>query len=172
MLWRQGWPMESLSLQAGLPKSARSNTDLENWSTMLDGNHPKWRFLPNRCFFFNYAIITDFLKVSAAPALQQCESCSQKTPTLFRELWMCSRNSQRTTNHFMYESETNQPWLGDLIHRSRRHQAGHVDFLLEDTPEKEMQMLASSFSCHLGLVIPNQTPRSRMVSRQYCICQE
>lgn len=51
MLWRQGWPMGGLSLQAGLTKSARLNTDQGNWSTMLDGNHPKLRSLPNRCFF-------------------------------------------------------------------------------------------------------------------------
>lgn len=79
---------------------------------------------------------------------------------------MCSRNSQRTTNHFRYKSETKQPRCGDLTHHSGRHQVGRVDFLLEDTPEKEKQMFANSFSCQLGLVIPKQTPCSGTVSRQ------
>lgn len=66
----------------------------------------------------------------------------------------------------MYESETNQPRFGDLTHRSGRHQVGHADFLLEDTPEKEKQMFTSSFSRQLGLVIPNQTPWSHTVRRR------
>lgn len=71
---------------------------------------------------------------------------------------MCSRNIPRTINHLRYKSETNQPQFGDLTHCSGRHQVGHVDFLLEDTPEKEKQMFTSSFSRQLGLVIPSQTP--------------
>lgn len=134
------------------------------------------RLCPTDAFFYLFikrvAVSSDFLKASAAAALQQCESCSQKRPIFFRELSMCSRNSQRTTNHFRFECETNQPQPGDMIHCSGRHQVGHVHFLLEYNPEKEKQMFKSSFSCHPGLVIPKQTPRSCMVRRQYCNCQE
>lgn len=64
-----------------------------------------------------------------------------------------------------YKPKTNQTQTGDWPFSSGRHQMGQVDFLLENTPEKEKQMLASPFSCQLGLFIPNQTPWSCMLSR-------
>lgn len=85
--------MGGLSLQASLTKSARSNADLGNCSTMLDGSHPRWSSLPNRCFFFiikRVVTIPDFLKASAAAALQRCESCCQKTSMVFLENSECA----------------------------------------------------------------------------------
>lgn len=83
---------------------------------------------------------------------------SKNTDFIFKNSECAAETVKEPQTTSGMKSETNQPQPGDLTHRSGRHQVGHVDFLLEDTPEKEKQMFTSSFSCQLGLVIPKQTP--------------